>query len=217
MASYYDEKIKMMDLQDSLNEKNRRSTSSYIMASTYEPKKSIIEKVTAWFKKIGEAKKQKAEQEAEMKATLEELYHGPIGVSGCKTYTSYCGADCVVFLDGEALGELESLVWYKPTWHEERFLSQSDYYDKDMAAKKPIVIKAKATLFNKPQMKNFSEATIKIKFANEYGDSMERTIRKATVIREIGGISIDSVVLSSEFVIAAESMYDYVVKEAKGD
>jgi hypothetical protein len=212
MKSYYDEKIKMMDHQASLNDRERNRMPHFIMSTPaqeiiYGPDITLFGSIVEWLRK---RKRKKADQTKLEKAFKnDEQQEANILPSHVQAYHSFCGADCVVSFGSEVIGELESITWYKPTDFEIETLKNSDYYDKDVAKEYPIILKAKATLFCNTNLKDFKDIDITITFADEYGNKMHRSIYGARVIRELSGMSIDSIVLASDYIFAARAMDDY--------
>lgn len=127
-------------------------------------------------------------------------------MNNVKVFTSYCGADAVIMAGNEVIGSLQDLSWYYPSELERAYIARSDYYDKDLAGIKPVVVIAKKAIF--PNLKDEEKAfdgnvDIVVTYANEYGQSHYFSIYDAQVLHTVGGISVDSVMIYDKLFLCA--------------
>lgn len=134
-------------------------------------------------------------------------YEVPQNTTPVATYTSYSGADLVVSVGTQVVGELTNIRWYAPN---KLFLDQlehSDYYDKELALKKPVVVLAEWTIFDRDVFASgLDNADIVLTYANEYGHTSYRAIHGVSSLYTMSGTSIDEVVNSGFMILAAETV-----------
>lgn len=162
-------------------------------------KDSVFKKIKKWFAKL------KKPVENTEPFTIEDLPRHD--TSFLRTYTSYSGADLVVTVNGKVIGELTNVRWYKP--HQEFIdqLKNSDYYDKDLAIKKPVTVLAEFAIFDKDAFGDgLKDADIVLTYANEYGQSSYRAIHGVQSLYETGGTSVDDILTEGYMILAADKV-----------
>lgn len=217
MESYYDEKIRRMDRGMRLTAQISQPYLREEYLATAIGKIELLKPMS--FKEKLKRSFFKSNTVETPKEIVKEVPMEPIetiepATNYLNTYSSFSGADCVISIDGKVTGEVQSIEWYKPTEFEVSQLVYSDFYDKTLAIKYPIVIKMSLALFSSTEIKDLKDAEIKIDFCNEYGAKMSRTINGVCTLRECSGIDVDSILLDTNLILIATSMTDYVsVKE----
>lgn len=162
-------------------------------------KDSIFKKIKQWFAKF------KKPKEDDNKFTISDLPKPDHSL--LRTYTSYSGADLVVTVDNKVVGELTNIRWYKPHKEFIEQLDHSDYYDKDLAMKKPVTVLAEFAIFDKDAFgEGLNDATIVMTYANEYGQSSYRAIHGVQSLYETGGTSVDDITIDGYMILAADEV-----------
>ena len=160
----------------------------------YEPS-TLMSKVRKFFSKFHKEKEEIVPADLDTKKSL------------ISTITSYSGADLVVTVGTEVIGELTNIRWYAPHKDFIEQLEHSDYYDKELAMKKPVVVLAEWTMFNKDVFdEGLDNADIVLTYANEYGQSSYRAIYGVSSLYNMSGTSIDEIVVSGKMILAAEKV-----------
>lgn len=127
------------------------------------------------------------------------------------TYTSYSGADIVVSIGADVIGEMQEIAFQKinPMLAEELSAS-STYADRRLIQEFPVVIVATYALFDKEAIKGFDggeEVDITLTFANEYGQSSFQSFVGARVIAVLGGSSVDDITQERKVIMAARNVF----------
>lgn len=185
MKSYYAEISNLID-QDYKGRVNNFCTG--VELTPYSP--TLFSKIKSFF-----SKKKKKE---EVKSS---------NYSFTPTLHSYCGADLVVSVGPKIIGELTNIRWYTPNQCFLDQLEHSDYYDKELAMKKPVVVMAEWVLFDKDVFgEGLENEDIVLTYANEYGQSAYRSIYGISSLYNISGTGIDDIVTSNKMILAAEKV-----------
>jgi len=193
MKSYYEDMAEL--IEHNFRHKVRMSTISVGELRTFEPD-TFLKKIKKYFAK---QKSKKEFIDSALDTKSEQL-----PTSFINTLTSFSGADLVVSIGNKVVGELTNIRWFKP---HESFLEQlpnSDYYDKELAIKKPVAVLAEWAIFDKEALGSLKDADIILTYANEYGQSAYRAIHGVTSLFEISGTSVDEIVSEGYMILAAE-------------
>lgn len=123
-----------------------------------------------------------------------------------KTYTSFSGADMVVYVDEKVQGELSKLKFLKiePALAD-CILKNSDYIDRHLVKDYPVILIVEQTLFNESMIIP-DDANIKMFCANEYGQKSERNITGVKMLGRTSGMSVDSVVSEEAYILCAKDI-----------
>lgn len=189
MKSYYKDISELIE-QDY---KSKVRPITYVAPKIYE-RPTLMSKVRKFFPKF-----EKKEDVVPVDLDTEKRF--------VPTFTSYSGADLVVTVGTEVIGELTNIRWYAPCKDFLEQLEHSDYYDKELAMKKPVVVMAEWTMFNKDVFcGGLDNADIVLTYANEYGQSSYRAIYGVSSLYSISGTSVDEIVNSGKMILAAEKV-----------
>lgn len=212
--SYYDTKVAMLKHSYQKPEFIQSIPLTPVQTYTFNKSKDcvkdnifkiLIRAIKSLFKK-----KKKPVEPVKPVKPVEQVAPNPIGSPFIKTLTSYCGCDAVILLNGKCIGELQNMTFYNPSELEVSMLKNSDYYDKDLAVLKPVVIMADKVLFgHNGEDKSFDEKEnydIVVTYANEYGQSHYFSIYDAQVLHKMSSTDIDSVMIVDKICLCAKQV-----------
>jgi hypothetical protein len=120
------------------------------------------------------------------------------GLNEVQAYTSFDGADLMVFLNGKVLGELQGITW--------NFDADKDIH--------PVSGQMVFAMFNKDVLgaidinpfKMTEPIDIVLQFTNEYGESAYREIKGVLLVKYASGYSIDDFLIEEVVEYIADSI-----------
>jgi hypothetical protein len=107
------------------------------------------------------------------------------------TLTSFCGADATVFLNDKPIGEIQHIDWglrLKKKWFQPRVIGN-------------II----CTVFDRMAFDPTLKYDIKIKYMNEYGQSMEQKLVGVKFTSVSANLSVDQVISEAYYAFTAKN------------